>query len=347
MDIERGREHRPLPESAPAIVYREYGGPEVLELEMLAVPGPAAGEALLHHTAISVNFSDVNARRGGFYVGQEGGAPVIPGNEAVGEIVALGDGVEGHALGDKVAYAGMGGPFFVNSGAYAAYRAVPVSRLVPLPAGLDDIHVAATLAKGLTASAAINRFHRPAPGETVLVHAAASGVGLILSQWAKHCGARVLGTVGSAEKALIAAGHGCDETILYRETDFVAAVRAICPQGVAVVYDGVGKDTLIASLDCLRPFGKLVNYGNASGPAPAVDLMLLSSKGSLSIGRLALGDHIRAPEDYQSYAAELFGLLRDGTIRPHVQAVMPLSDAADAHRLVEAGRGAGAIVLVP
>jgi NADPH2:quinone reductase len=334
-------------ECAPAIVYHRFGGPEVLEQAMIPVPRPARGEVLLRHTAIGVNFSDVNARRGGFYRSGPDAMPVIPGNEAVGEIVAIGEDAGGCRPGDKVAYVGMGGAFFANSGAYARYRAVPTARLIRLPHGLRDVDVAAVLMKGLTASSAINRFHRPEPGEAVLVHAAASGVGLVLCQWAKHCGARVLGTVGTTEKARIAAAHGCDETIRYRETDFVAAVRQLCPDGVAAVYDGVGKDTLLASLDCLAPFGKLVNYGNASGPLPPVDPMLLGAKGSLSVGRLALGDHIRSPHDYQGAAAELLGLCLRGAIRPFVGAVMPLSEAADAHRRLESGREAGAIVLVP
>lgn len=330
-----------------AIGYRQYGGPEVLERLSLPIPEPGPGEVLLRHTAISVNFSDVNARRGGFYPGRAARSITIPGNEAVGEIVALGAAVEGYDLGDKVAYVGMGGAFFDNSGAYAAFRAVPACRLLRLPAGVDDTEIAAILMKGLAASAAINRFHRPGSGETVLVHAAASGVGLVLCQWARYLGARVLGTVGSRDKARVAADHGCDEPILYRTTDFVAAARALCPEGIAAVYDGVGKDTTIPSLDCLRPFGKLVNYGNASGPPPAIDLMLLSAKGSLSVGRVGLGDHIRTREDLEAAGRELLGLYRSGVIRAYVKASMPLEDAAEAHRLLESRAGAGAIVLVP
>ena len=332
---------------APAILHDEFGGPEVLRLTDIAVPRPSRGEILLRHTAIGVNFSDVNARRGGFYRDAPNPLPVVPGNEAAGQVVETGEGTAGWQPGDRVAYAGMGGAFFASSGAYATYRAVPQERLIRLPDGLGDVEAAAVLMKGLTASAAINRFHAPAPDETVLIHAAASGVGLILCQWAKHRGARVLGTVGSAEKARVAKDHGCDEPILYRETDFVAAVRALCPGGVAAVYDGVGRDTFLPSLDCLRPFGRLVNYGNASGPAPPLDIMLLSSKGSLSVGRVALGDHIRSREDYQRAAAELLELCGAGVVRAHVRAVLPLSDAAEAHRRLESGDGAGALVLVP
>lgn len=335
------------PALAPAIVYRAFGGPEVLEHTEHPVGRPGPGEVLLRHRAISVNFSDINARRGGFYRGQQAPALTIPGNEAVGVIEQLGDGVDGFAVGDRVAYAGMGGAFFEDSGAYATYRVVPAARLVAVPDGIDDTHVAALFMKGLTASAAINRFFRPSPGDTVLVHAAASGVGLILVQWARHCGACVIGTVGSATKAGIARRFGCHDTILYREEDFVAAVRRLCPAGVAAVYDGVGKDTFLASLDCLRPFGKLINYGNASGPPPPLDVMTLSAKGSLSVARLGVSDHIRSATDYQKAAAELFSLCRAGAIRAHIEACLPLAEAAEAHRRLEAGAAAGALVLIP
>lgn len=336
-----------VPQSAPAIVYSQFGGPEVLEPTDVPVSLPGPGEVLIRHTAISVNFSDVNARRGGFYPGEEPSEAVIPGNEAVGVVVAAGIGAEEHAIGQRVAYVGMGGAFFANPGSYATYRTLPASRLIHLPDGLDDVDVAAILMKAMTASAAINRFHKPSAGETVLVHAAAGGVGLILVQWAKHCGARVIGTVGSAAKAKIARSHGCDETILYREANFVEKVRQLCPEGVTAAYDGVGRDTFMASLDCLRPFGKLINYGNASGPLPTVDLLALSSKGSLSICRLGVGDHIRSPEDYQSVAAEVFSLCLNGAIRPYLQATLPLAEAANAHRMLESHQKAGSIVLVP
>lgn len=336
-----------IPNSAPAIVYRQFGGPEVMELSEVPVREPGPGEVLIRHTAISVNFSDVNARRGGFYPGQTASEPTIPGNEAVGFVVAAGDSVTGWNAGDRVAYVGMGGAFFVNSGAYATYRTLPASRLIRIPDGLSDHDVAAMLMKGMTASAAINRFYKPAPDETVLVHGAAGGVGLILVQWAKHCGARVLGTVGSAAKAEVVRSFGCDEPILYREVDFVKRVRDLCPQGVVAVYDGVGGDIFMASLDCVRPFGKLINYGNVSGPLPSVNLMLLSAKGSLSIGRVGVTDHVKSSEDYQAVAAELFSLCLSGAIRPLVQAVLPLSEAVTAHRMLEAHQGAGAIILEP
>lgn len=335
-----------IPACAPAILFRENGGPEVLELAEIPVTDPRPGEVLLRHTAIGVNFSDVNARRGGFYLQKPDEFPIVPGNEAVGQVVALGPRVTGVKLGDRMAYAGMGGAFFKNSGAYATYRAVPAARLRPVPDGVTDETAAAVLLKGLTASAALNRFHMPKQGETILVHAAASGVGLILAQWARHLGARVLGTVGSAEKAAILRENGID-AILYRETDFVAEVRRLCPEGVAAVYDGVGRDTIPASFDCLRPFGILVNYGNASGPPPAIDPMTLSAKGALAFARVGVGYHVENPQDFTRYTAELFDLCLKGAIRPLVRQVLPLAEAARAHELIETGRGAGSLVLRP
>jgi len=346
-DVNSGAVQPQIPERAPAIIYRSFGGPEVLELTEVPVSAPGPDEVLIRHTAISVNFSDVNARRGGFYIGQGNPEAVIPGNEAVGVVVAAGNEAGRYAVGDRVAYVGMGGAFFANSGSYATYRTVPASRLIRVPDGLADSDIAAVLMKGMTASAAINRFYKPGAGETVLIHGAAGGVGLILVQWAKHCGARVFGSVGSTAKAEVVRSYGCDEPILYREVNFIDRVRELCPQGVDVVYDGVGGETFMASLDCVRPFGKLINYGNVSGPLPSVNLMLLSAKGSLSIGRVGVTDHIKSPEDYQSVAAELFSLCLSGAIRPCVQAILPLGEAATAHQMLESHQKAGSNILVP
>ena len=213
---------------------------------------------------------------------------MILGNEAAGVVASVGPGVTDVKPGDRVGYAGMSAEFFEQTGAYAEERNVPVERLLKLPAGVTEQQAAGMMVKGLTASLIINHVYRPKPGDTILIHAAASGVGLILTQWAKHLGATVIGTVGSAEKAEIAQAHGCDHTILYRETDFADAVKQIVPQGVSAVFDGVGKDTFMASLRCVRPFGMLVNYGNASGHPPPLDLLLLAKGGSLSVCRPAL-----------------------------------------------------------
>jgi NADPH2:quinone reductase len=203
------------------------------------------------------------------------------------------------------------------------------------------------MVKGFTASLIINRLYRPKPGDTILIHAAASGVGLLLAQWAKHLGATVIGTVGTREKAEIATRYGCDHAILYREVDFVSAVHAIEPTGVAAVFDGVGRDTFMASLDCVRPFGMLVNYGNASGHVPPLDLLLLAKKGSLSVARPALSSYIGDPATMRNAAAELFDLVARGVLQVEIGRRYPLRDAAAAHRAVENRETAGAVVLVP
>jgi NADPH2:quinone reductase len=212
---------------------------------------------------------------------------------------------------------------------------------------VSDRDAAALLVKGFTASLIVNRVYRPRASDAILIHAAASGVGLILSQWAKHLGATVIGTVGSVEKAEIARAHGCDHTILYRETDFVAATRRIVPEGVAAVFDGVGKDTFMSSLDCVRPFGMLVNYGNASGHPPPLDLLLLAKKGSLSVSRPALSRLTGDVASMRAAAAELFELVGRGVIKAAIGRTYPLREAAQAHRDVEARAVAGAVILVP
>jgi NADPH2:quinone reductase len=330
-----------------AIRIHENGGPEVMRWEAIALPPPAAGEVRVRHTAIGVNYSDINVRRGGFYIARPLAFPVIVGNEAAGEVVSLGDGVAGLAVGDRVAYAGMSAEYFERTGAYAEERNVPAERLLALPDMVSDRDAAALLVKGFTASLIVNRVYRPRAGDTILIHTAASGVGLILSQWAKHLGATVIGTVGSAEKAEIARAHGCDHTILYRETDFVAATRSIVPEGVAAVFDGVGKDTFMPSLDCVRPFGMLVNYGNASGHPPPLDLLLLAKKGSLSVSRPALSRLTGDVASMRAAAAELFELVGRGVIKAAIGRTYPLREAAQAHRDVEARAVAGAVVLVP
>ncbi len=330
-----------------AIRFHANGGPEVMRWETFELPPPGAGEVRLRHTAIAVNFSDVNVRRGGFYMAQPLRFPVIPGNEAAGVVVAVGAGVGGTRPGDRVAYVGTGGPFYEATGSYAEERNVPEACLIPLPDAISATQAAALLLKGLTASMVINPVHRPLPGEPILIHAAASGVGLLLCQWAKHLGATVIGTVGTREKARIAAAHGCDHTILYRDVDFVAAVRDLVHSGVAAVFDGVGKDTFMASLDCVRPFGIIVNYGNASGHPPPLDLLLLSKKGSLSVSRPGFSAYIADPVVYRAACAELFDLVTGGILKVEISRTYALSDAASAHRDVEERRATGSLVLLP
>jgi NADPH2:quinone reductase len=330
-----------------AIRIHANGGPEVMRWEEVTLAPPGPGEARLRHTAIGVNFSDVNVRRGGFYIARRPVFPLIVGNEAAGVVESVGPGVTDVRPGDRVAYAGMRGEFFEETGAYVEARNVPVERLLKLPAGVSDKQAAALLVKGFTASLILNRVRPPAPGDTVLVHTAAGGVGMILAQWAKHCGAVVIGTAGSAEKARVAQAHGCDHVVLYREADLARAVRAIVPQGVAAVYDGVGKDTFTAALDCLRPFGMLVNYGNASGHPPPLDLLQLAKRGSLAVCRPALSSLTADVPAMRAAAAELFDLVARGVLRIEIGAAYPLAEAAAAHRAVEARAVAGSVVLIP
>jgi NADPH2:quinone reductase len=329
-----------------AIRIHRNGEPEEMRWEEIELPAPAAGEVRLRHTAIALNFSDVNVRRGGFYITPPSAFPLILGNEAAGVVAAVGAGVSTVKPGDRVAYVGVGGPFYERTGSYAQERNVPAACLVRLPDGISDQQAAALLLKGLTASLVINRIYKPKPGDTILVHAAASGVGLLLCQWAKHLGATVLGTVGNAEKAELVRANGCDHAILYRETDFVASVKALVPKGVHAVFDGVGKETFIPSFDCTRPFGMLVNYGNASGHVPPVDLLLLAKKGSLSVCRPAYSSHVADPGDYRSACDELFDLVQRNVLRIRIGSYA-LRDAAQAHRDLEARRTIGSSVLVP
>jgi NADPH2:quinone reductase len=272
---------------------------------------------------------------------------LILGNEAAGIVESVGAGVAEVRPGERIAYVGTGGPFYESTGSYAEERNVPAACLVKLPAGISETIAAALLLKGLTASMIVNRIHDPKAGETILIHAAASGVGLILVQWAKHLGARVIGTVGSRDKARLIEAHGADHAILYRETDFVAAVKKIAPGGVDAVFDGVGKDTFVPSFDCVRPFGMLVNYGNASGHPPPIDLILLSKKGSLAVSRPGFSHHVADPAEYRAACTELFDLVKRGVMKVEIGRTYALKDAAEAHRDLEARKTAGSTVLVP
>jgi NADPH2:quinone reductase len=330
-----------------AICIHENGGPEVLRWEEFELPPPGPGEARVRHTAIAVNFSDVNVRRGGFYMSKPQRFPLIPGNEAAGVVASAGPGVTEVRPGERVAYVGTGGPFYEGTGSYAEERNVPASCLVKLPEGISEKIAAAFLLKGLTAAMIVNRVFRPKAGDTILIHAAASGVGTLLCQWAKHLGATVIGTVGSAGKARLAEAHGCDHAILYRETDFVAAVKKLVPQGVSAVFDGVGKDTFERSIGCVRRFGMLVNYGNASGHVPPIDLLLLAKNGSLSVSRPGFSHYVAEPGELQAASAEIFDLVLRGVLKVEIGASYALRDAAAAHRDLEERRFAGSAVLIP
>jgi NADPH2:quinone reductase len=323
------------------------GGPEVLEWIDIDLPPPGPDEVCVQHTAIGLNFSDINVRSGGFYVTGAPAFPIMLGNEAAGVVERVGVGVTGWRVGERVAYAGTGGLFFENTGAYAQQRNVPADCLVRLPDDISDRQAAAMLLKGLTASVIIHRCYHPGPGDVVLIHAAASGVGSLLAQWCHLLGATVIGTVGSAAKEEFARAHGCDHTILYRQDDFVSATREIAPAGVAAVFDGVGRDTFVPSFDVVRPFGALVNYGNASGPVPVFPLILLAQKGCLVLHRPGFGWHANTPPTRQAACDELFEMVRRGQMKVEIFAAFPLQEAADAHRAVEAGRTTGSMVLIP
>jgi NADPH2:quinone reductase len=328
-----------------AIRIHENGGPEVMRWEKIELPPPGAGQVRLRHTAIAVNFSDVNLRRGGFYMARPQVFPLIPGNEAAGVVERVGAGVTTVRQGERVAYAGIGGPFYEDTGAYAEERNVPAGCLVKLPEGISERTAAAFLLKGLTAAMIVNRVYRPRAGDTVLVHAAASGVGLLLCQWAKHLGALVIGTVGSAEKARVAAANGCGHVFLY--ADFPSEVKRVAPEGVAAVFDGVGKETFERSIPCVRRFGMLVNYGNASGHVPPLDLLLLAKHGSLTVSRPGFSHYVAECGGLATACAEPFELVLRGVLRAEIGRTYALRDVAAAHRDLEGRVISGSAVLIP
>jgi NADPH2:quinone reductase len=321
-----------------AIQIHRHGGPEVLVYEDVEIGEPGPGEVRVRNRAIGLNFVDIYFRTGDY---APPSLPFVPGNEGAGEVVAVGAGVIGFAPGDRVAYVGA-------LGAYAQERIVPVHFLVPLPDAIDFETGAAMMLKGLTAQYLLRRTFRVEAGHTVLVHAAAGGVGLMLTQWAKHLGATVIGTVGSAEKAALARQNGCDHVIDYRREDFAARVREITGgEGGHVVYDGVGRDTFAGSLDCLRPLGYFVSFGSASGPIPPFDIMLLMEKGSLFVTWQLLFTHLARREDVLAMSRDLFDVVASGAVKVPIHARLPLAEAAEAHRRLAARETTGATVLLP
>ncbi len=319
-----------------AIRFSTNGGPEVLSWEAVEVPAPEPGEVSLQHTAIGLNFIDTYHRRGLYPVTLPSGL----GAEAAGVITAVGEDVGSFTLGDRVAYAG--GPL----GAYAEARTMPASVLVKLPDDIEDETAAAMMLKGLTAQYLLRQTYRVKAGETILVHAAAGGVGLILCQWAKALGATVIGVVGSDEKASLARAHGCDHTIVRTREDFAERVKALTDgAGVPVVYDGVGNATFMDSLSCLQPRGLMVSFGNASGAVPPFDIGLLAKMGSLFLTRPTLFGYAAEREALLAMADELFEVVRSGKVRIEINQRYPLAEAASAHRDLEAGRTTGSTVL--
>lgn len=325
------------------IVVSKLGGPEVLKWRDSPPAGEklGAGQARVRHTAIGLNFIDTYFRSG-LYAGPE--PPFCLGQEAAGVIEAVGPALAGGAAlepGQRVAYTGV-------QGTYREQAVVPADRLVPLPDDIDDRTAAAVLLKGLTTEYLVRRTFVVAPGQTILVHAAAGGVGLLLCQWAKALGARVIGTVGSEEKAELARSSGCDETILYRQESFKERVLELTGgSGVPVVYDSVGKDTFEDSLDCLTPRGLMVTFGQSSGKVPPLDVTLLSRKGSLFLTRPTLATHIRERSDLLAAAEALFQVLREGSVRVHIGQTFPLREAQRAHIALESRATTGSTLLIP
>lgn len=320
-----------------AIMLKAPGGAENLSWDEFTMPIPAKGEVLLRQNAVGLNFIDIYHRTG-FY--PLPAYPAIIGMEAAGVVEELGDGVSTLKKGDLVAYGA--GPV----GAYAEYRIMPESKLVKLPADVKAETAAAIMLKGLTAQYLLRRTYHVKKDDAILVHAAAGGVGLLLCQWGKHLGARIIGTVGSEEKAQRAYEAGCDEVVFYRKEDVQSRVRAFTGgQGVQVVYDGIGKDTMTASLDSLAKLGMFVSYGQASGPMPPLDSQELSRRGSLFFTRPTLMDYVADPQQYQAAATEMFALVASGLLTPTIGSRVALRDAAEAHRALESAKTEGATIL--
>ena len=321
-----------------AIRIYKTGSPDVLEWEEVAVGEPGDGQVRVHHTAVGVNFIDTYHRSGLYPLPLPGGL----GSEGAGVVEAVGPGVVHVRPGDRVAYAG--GP----PGSYAEVRLMPADRLLKLQDGISDLQAAAMMLKGMTAQYLIRRTYRVQPGESVLFHAAAGGVGLIPCQWLKALGATVIGTVGSDEKAELARAHGCDHVVVYTREDFTDRVREITGgTGVPVVYDSVGKSTFLGSLDCLRPLGLLVSFGNASGPVPPFEPGVLAQKGSLYFTRPTLATYTATRADLESTAGELFDVVRSGQVKIEVRHTYALKDSRQVHRDLEGRKTTGSVVMLP
>jgi NADPH2:quinone reductase len=322
---------------AHAMVIHAVGGPEAMQWEEVAPGAPGPGQAHIRHHAIGVNFIDVYHRTGLYPIP----LPFTPGSEGAGEVLAVGPGVTNVAVGDRVAYG-------TARGSYAQERLIDAGQLVKLPDAISYDTAAAMMLKGLTAQYLLRQTFVVKPGHVVLVHAGAGGVGLILTQWAKHLGATVIATVGTKDKRVLAQEAGADHVILYREEDFAARVKEITQgQLCDVVYDGVGKDTFAGSLDSLKPRGLLVSFGNASGPVDAFNLGILAAKGSLYVTRPTLATHASTPERLAAMAKDLMAVVASGAVKIPVHAHYPLSQAQQAHRDIESRRTTGATVLTP
>ena len=322
-----------------AIIIHETGGADVLKWEDVTLGEPGPGEATVRHTDIGLNFIDIYGRTGLYPL------PSLPhglGMEGAGEVTAIGEGVSDIEVGDRVAYVAA------PPGAYAEERNVAADRLVKLPDGIANDTAAAMMLKGLTAQYLIRQIHKVKAGDTILIHAAAGGVGLIVCQWAKHLGATVIGTVGSDEKAELAKQHGCDHAIIYTRESFKDRVADITGgEGVEVVYDSIGKDTFMDSLDCLKPLGMMVTFGNATGPVDPFAPGLLAAKGSLFVTRPTLFTYIAKRDDLVAMANDLFDVVSSGAVKIEINQTYDLKDAAQAHRDLEGRKTTGCTILKP
>ena len=323
---------------AKAIRIHAYGGPDMMHWEDVPMPEPGAAEALVHHTAIGLNYIDVYFRTGLYK------APSLPatlGMEAAGIVHAIGTDVRNIAVGDRVAYAS--GPI----GAYATDRVISADRLIKLPDSINDRTAAAMMLQGMTAQYLLRRTHIVKPGETVLIHAAAGGVGLILCQWARYLGATVIGVVSSDKKTQVVRECGASHVIVGYDRLSAEIKRLTAGAMVPVVYDSVGKDTFSASLDCLAPFGTMVSFGNSSGPVPPIDIGVLGAKGSLYLTRPSLATYTALRSDLMASAQDLIQVVSSGVVQIRVNQTFPLSAAAKAHRALEARQTTGCTVLMP
>ena len=317
----------------------ETGGPEVMRWEEYDPGQPGAGEVLVRHEAVGLNFIDVYHRTGTYPLPS---LPAVPGMEGAGIVEAVGEGVTEVAAGDRVAYAGL------PPGAYAEVRLIPAHRLVKVPDAISSQQAAAMMLQGMTARYLLRGCYDVKAGDTILIHAAGGGVGLIVCQWANHLGATVIGTAGSAAKADLALAHGCHHAILYNEEDFTGRTREITGgKGVDVVYDSVGQATFMKSLDCLRPMGMMVSFGQSSGLVPPFDPGLLSAKGSLFLTRPTLMTYTAERDALLAHAQDLFEVVQSGAVKIEIQQTYPLSEAARAHQDLEARKTTGSTILLP
>ena len=322
-----------------AIQVHEVGGPDAMRWEEVEVGTPGPGEIRLRQSAVGLNYIDVYFRTGLY---PAPAMPLTPGLEGAGNVVAVGDGVSSVAVGDRVAYAAA------PPGAYAQERLIAADKVVKIPDGITDEQAAAMMLQGMTAEYLLRRTYAVQPGDTILFHAAAGGVGLIACQWAKHLGATVIGTVGSEAKAELARAHGCEHTILYKDEDVAARVREITGgKGVPVVYDSVAKDTFEGSLACLQPRGLLVLFGQASGPVPPFELNRLAAAGSVYVTRPTLMTYTAVREDLVESTSALFDVVASGAVKIEVNQTFPLADAAAAHRALEGRETTGSTILIP